>query len=88
MSVVINLIKDFINSSSTACAWGRTLFLACALPAFASNASAALTVYGLLCDGHPDPLGIDHPAPILSWKLKSPSRNQHQNRGQSAHFVI
>ncbi|MGN6556035.1 MAG: family 78 glycoside hydrolase catalytic domain [Verrucomicrobiota bacterium] len=54
------------------------------LPAFgavllmAFRCAAGVEVQNLRCEYNEDPLGIDQPAPRLSWQLDSNERNQHQ----------
>ena len=47
-----------------------------------SPPAQALTAVGMSCDAHSNPLGIDNPAPLLSWKLESPARNESQTAYQ------
>ncbi len=55
-----------------------SLFIAGILLAWFSLSAQALTTVGMSCDAHGNPMGIDNPAPLLSWKLESSARNQSQ----------
>ena len=41
--------------------------------------AASLKVFHLTCEHIQNPLGIDQPQPLLSWKLESDERNQYQS---------
>ncbi|QFG21259.1 alpha-L-rhamnosidase [Actinomadura sp. WMMB 499] len=48
------------------------------LPDVQPHAQDRLTPYGLTCEMVNTPLGLDDPSPRLSWKLRSPHRNDVQ----------
>lgn len=54
------------------------LAVAAVAPAPGAAAPPELHVSSLRCEGREQPLGIDHPAPRLSWTLESPARGQAQ----------
>jgi len=60
------------------------VLLGCFLvPCFPSSAAVSgVRVVDLQCEYDTDPLGIDVPAPRLSWKLESPVRGQRQTAYQ------
>ena len=43
-----------------------------------SQASTPIRVNRMRCENRDQPLGIDHPAPRLSWTLESAGRGQKQ----------
>lgn len=46
--------------------------------------ASALSLTGLRCESCKDPLGVDRPRPLLSWRLES----DHRSAGQTAYRIL